>query len=241
VNISGGEMSDLYTYATSTVNVSGGSATSLDTHDTSTVNVSGGSATSLEARDTSSVDVSGGSVSGLYTYGASIAVVSGGAVTDLRVYDTSIVALYGKEFVLGGGLSLDGNDVLGTGVLSGKWLDGTSWATTISMHDLTAAIWLVSEPNTGPQITGDANGDGVVDAADYVLVKRNFGMTDAEWWDGDFSRNGTVDWADLQLLMGNFGTNSGNGAVPAPEPGSLMLLMFAAAALFHRRQVADAP
>jgi hypothetical protein len=40
--------------------------------------------------------------------------------------------------------------------------------------------------------------------------------------------------------MANFGTRSIGGAPAAPEPGSVMLLMFGAAVLLRRRQVADA-
>jgi hypothetical protein len=45
-----------------------------------------------------------------------------------------------------------------------------------------------------------------------------------------------VDWDDLQVLMANFGTRSVGGAPPTPEPGSVMLLMFGAAALLRRRK-----
>jgi len=73
-------------------------------------------------------------------------------------------------------------------------------------------------------------------------VKQNFGMTDADWSQGNFTvGDGTVDWADLQILMAHFGTRSVGGAPPAPEPASVMLLMFGAAALLRRRrQVANA-
>ena len=84
-------------------------------------------------------------------------------------------------------------------------------------------------------LRGDTDDDGVVDAADYITVKRNFGMTDAQWAQGDFSGDHQVNWTDLQILMTNFGTRSVGGAPAAPEPGSVMLLMFATAALLRRR------
>jgi len=86
-------------------------------------------------------------------------------------------------------------------------------------------------------LPGDANDDGVIDAADYIIVKQNFGMTSgALWSDGNFDGGvGTVDWADLQILLAHFGTRSVGGAPAAPEPGSVMLLMFGAAALLRRR------
>jgi autotransporter-associated beta strand protein len=84
-------------------------------------------------------------------------------------------------------------------------------------------------------LPGDADGDGVVDAADYITVKQNFGMTDAQWAQGDFSGDRQVNWTDLQILMTNFGTRSVGGAPAAPEPCSAVLLMFGAAALLRRR------
>jgi len=55
-------------------------------------------------------------------------------------------------------------------------------------------------------LIGDATGDGVVDAADYIALKRAFGSsvssTNASI---DFDCSGTVDYGDLMALMGNFG------------------------------------
>ena len=60
--------------------------------------------------------------------------------------DTSIVTFDGYDFGATDGLTLDGNTVLGTGVLTGKWADGTAWTTTIEDHDPTATILAVPEP-----------------------------------------------------------------------------------------------
>jgi autotransporter-associated beta strand protein len=91
-------------------------------------------------------------------------------------------------------------------------------------------------------IPGDADEDGVVDAADYIALKSNFGMTSgALWKDGNFSdpygTTGTVDWADLQILMANFGAG-GAPPVPAPEPATLGLLAIGALAILRRRRAA---
>jgi len=83
---------------------------------------------------------------------------------------------------------------------------------------------------------GDANGDVVVDAADYITVKRNFGMTTgATLKNGDFNGDGDVDWDDLQTLMSHFGDRS-SGSAPAPEPATLGLLAIGALALLRRRR-----
>ena len=86
-------------------------------------------------------------------------------------------------------------------------------------------------------LLGDANNDGVVDAADYITVKQNFGMTSgAKWSDGNFTSGGTVDWDDLQILMASFSTRSIGEAPAVPEPATLGLLAIGALALLRRRQ-----
>ncbi len=84
-------------------------------------------------------------------------------------------------------------------------------------------------------LLGDTNDDGVVDAADYIALKRNIGTpSGAALADGDFDENGTVDWDDLQVLEANFGKTSAGGAVP--EPATLGLLAFGALAIIRRRR-----
>jgi autotransporter-associated beta strand protein len=87
------------------------------------------------------------------------------------------------------------------------------------------------------RLPGDTNGDFVVDAADYITVKQNFGMTGADWSQVIFTGvDGTVDWADLQILMANFGTRGGTGAPAAPEPATLGLLAIGALAVIRHRR-----
>jgi len=69
-------------------------------------------------------------------------------VTELRARDTSTVTFDGQDFILGTGLSLDGDKVLGTGGLSGTWMDGTSWTVNITLHDAGATILAIPEPAT---------------------------------------------------------------------------------------------
>jgi len=59
----------------------------------------------------------------------------------------STVTLYGYGFQLGAGLSLDGNRILGTGLLSGEWWNGTPCSVNIYENDPTATI-LIPEPAT---------------------------------------------------------------------------------------------
>jgi autotransporter-associated beta strand protein len=88
-------------------------------------------------------------------------------------------------------------------------------------------------------LKGDTNNDHVVDAADYVTVKRHMGQsTGAGAADGDFDNDGTVDWDDLLVVMANFGAGSGTAGATTPEPCSAMLLVFGASALLRRRRKA---
>ena len=87
-----------------------------------------------------------------------------------------------------------------------------------------------------PEFGGDTNGDGIVDAADYIALKQNFGAgPGATLAQGDVDGDGFVNWADLQILMTNFGHTMPGAPAPAPEPASAMLLVFGAAALLRRR------
>jgi len=87
-------------------------------------------------------------------------------------------------------------------------------------------------------LDGDADGDGDVDAADYIMVKTHFGgppAADTDGSGGDFNDDGTVDWDDLQSLMDGF--NTANGTETIPEPATLLIMMAAGLpALLKRRR-----
>jgi hypothetical protein len=166
------------------------------------------------------------------------------------------------EFSLGAGVSvniLDGNGVSGAALYVGLFeLDGgmaqlsnifsdyniyynPQLAGNAYLNDQTFSLngegFLMP---TSSVMLGDTNGDKVVDAADYIAIKTNFGLSGGKEITrlmGDLIDNNVVDWADLQELMANFGTRSVGGAPAAPEPGSVMLLMFGAAALLRRRAI----
>jgi len=88
---------------------------------------------------------------------------------------------------------------------------------------------------------GDATGDGVVDAADYIAMKHNFGLTSgASLAQGDFNGDEKVDWLDLRVLMSGFGAG---GTVPAtvPEPAMLSLLALDGLAMIRRKRLTRRP
>ena len=100
---------------------------------------------------------------------------------------------------------------------------------------------------TAPGVTGDYNGNGAVDAADYTIWRDNFGTTGgATAAQGDGTGDGNVTQEDYTVWKSNF-TGAGSGAgvgvavgtAAVPEPSSLVLGLLAGAAIvgtfFYRR------
>jgi autotransporter-associated beta strand protein len=92
---------------------------------------------------------------------------------------------------------------------------------------------------TANRIPGDADNNKVVDAADFIALKKNFGTTGL-WAQGNFSDPygipGTVDWNDLNILTTNFGTSTPPAPAVTPEPATLGLLMVGALAVIRRNR-----
>jgi len=96
-------------------------------------------------------------------------------------------------------------------------------------------------------LLGDANGDGVVDAADYIMIKTHFGGAPASGTNdgpgGDIAngangpgQDNVVDWYDLQLLADNYNPDTEAGNM-IPEPASLLIMLTAGLpALLKRRR-----
>lgn len=128
--------------------ISGGSLRNLYAYDSGTLDISGGWVGWLYAYETSTVHMSGGSVDYFFAYDTSTVDISGGSVDRLHARDTSALTINARDFRLGSGLSLDGQRLLGTGILSGEWFDGTRWMVGIAENQAGATILLVPEPAT---------------------------------------------------------------------------------------------
>ena len=90
----------------------------------------------------------------------------------------------------------------------------------------------------GPErMTGDANGDGVVNDDDLSVVLANWTGADGSggtWRTGDFDGDGGVSEDDLSLLLANWDGSVGGGI---PEPTTLSVLTVGGLALVrHRRR-----
>ncbi|MEM1012842.1 MAG: hypothetical protein AAGI46_11560 [Planctomycetota bacterium] len=97
-------------------------------------------------------------------------------------------------------------------------------------------------------LDGDANFDGVVDLADFGLLRAGFG--DSGRNAADFNLDGTVDLADFGILRAFFGQSLGGDlgaragdlammdawAATVPEPASVALLVPAGLTLLRRRR-----
>ena len=86
-------------------------------------------------------------------------------------------------------------------------------------------------------LAGDANGDGVVNAADYIVLKTNMGQpSGAALAEGDLDGDGDVDWDDLQILQAHYGESSLGAPGAIPEPATLSLLALGGPALIRRKK-----
>jgi hypothetical protein len=76
----------------------------------------------------------------------------------------------------------------------------------------------------------DFDSNGVVDAADYVVMRKNFGASVTPWTSGDGNGDGEINDLDYAVWERNFGraiftaSGSGGGAAAIPEPATCVLL-----------------
>jgi len=119
------------------------------------------------------------------------------------------------------------------------------------LFDYRGSSWEIVTTNGGPEqpdadaafrtyvlewVEGDTNGDRVVDATDFITMKRNFGLANgATLSQGDLNNDEAVNYDDLQILIGAFGSRAGSPST-APEPATLSLLAIGALALIRRRR-----
>lgn len=72
-----------------------------------------------------------------------------------------------------------------------------------------------TEVSANAFLPGDADGDGKVDFADFVIVARDFGRTNAIWSTGDFNGDGKVGFDDFVIVARNYGQSVSAAATNA--------------------------
>ena len=101
--------------------------------------------------------------------------------------------------------------------LNGNWGSG----------DATLFFDNVRLVNIDAPLTGDYNGDGHVDAGDYVAWRNALESRDLR---ADGNLNGVVDWRDYQLWKAHYGESlggPGGGSLSVPEPAAGLLGLLA--------------
>jgi hypothetical protein len=80
-----------------------------------------------------------------------------------------------------------------------------------------------------------------VDANDLNVVLANLGTKTSSWGNGNFDGATTIDLTDLNDVLNHLGTSVGSNSLAgstavAPEPATLGIAVFGAAALMIRRK-----
>lgn len=165
VSISGGQVAgNIYAHENSMINITGGSIKSLQAIGASVTNIFGGNIFNLSINYSGKVNMFGGNIERLYTHGTSKANIYGGNLDYLIGDNTSItniyggnihalqannankITFYGSDFHTTNGLFLFNTRVLGTGILTGKWIDGTPWTIDIVTNTPSATIKVITIP-----------------------------------------------------------------------------------------------
>jgi hypothetical protein len=131
-----------------------------------------------------------------------------------------------------------GRNVSGLLTANGNGSGQLAWGATTNNEDgSTSKLLYAMSTNAGIQafrftinepvaaVAGDYNGNGTVDAADYVLWRNTLNQVVTAGTGADGDASGTVDAADYGFWRTRFGNVAGAGASAAvPEPGMFALV-----------------
>lgn len=87
-----------------------------------------------------------------------------------------------------------------------------------------------------PDTLGDADGNGEVAFADFLILSANFGATTNDHSLGDFDCSGEVAFADFLILSSNFGATVETQAVPEPSGFAIIAASLLIGLPFRRRR-----
>lgn len=174
-----------------------------------------------------------------------------GSELDITLHGTTRGTEYGalvasNDVILGGKLRVT---LFGFMPGAGQTFDILDWGTvsgTFSGYVLPtlspAILWnktkLYTDGVLSIALAGDYNGNGVVDAADYVLWRDTLGLIGTALA-ADGNSNGMIDAGDFDIWRSNFGRQVSSGATSAasvPEPPAAILWLVGLLLLVCRRQ-----
>jgi subtilisin family serine protease len=110
---------------------------------------------------------------------------------------------------------------------------GQSYSIALATGDAIGYYQATLTLNSGAALTGDYNGNGKVDAGDYVVWRNTLGSTTDRRADGNL--NGVVDAGDYNLWKQFFGQGAASG-VPEPTSAVYLLILSVAACGITRRR-----
>jgi autotransporter-associated beta strand protein len=122
-----------------------------------------------------------------------------------------------------------------TGIFSNLVFPDANWSVVYNANSVIARF---TAPPGG--VPGDFNSNGKVDAADYVMWRKNNGTNNALANDGGLGV--PIGQAHYNLWRGNFGkppgagSGGGLGGSPVPEPMTMVTLLMGAAAIVGMRR-----
>lgn len=166
------------------------------------------------------------------------------------IEDVYNVAVYMKGGVVGrGGDYTIGNQTLqhfDSGPFTGTYVPGEQGDyivfrnVTGNSFTLTSAAVVTRAPVNAIEILpasaviGDADGDGIVDIADFDLIRNNFLNTVTAGEDGDLDFSTVVDLSDFRIWKNAFG---GGGPNNVPEPSTIAMLLLGGAGFVLARRL----
>ena len=101
-------------------------------------------------------------------------------------------------------VALDGNTIL-VGSFTGDIASGGIWGGLTNQVNRVTAFELLYP--AAPQLSGDFNGDSIVNSSDYLLWRKAAGRSVANYASADANGDGLVDQADYQVWRSHFGQN----------------------------------
>lgn len=226
----------MHTFDDSTLNIVGGTVgREFAATENSVVNMSGGG---LEQDggvfDNAVFNLRGGTVeNGFRAFGGKMNIMGGLVGDRFRLGAPGKNGRDSHAEIFATSASIDGLDVAGSRVITER--EGQFLTADLALGGV---IGLELSPSGVDQIldeslltltivneTGDANGDGLFDAADYTIWRDHLGEEVTRFTDGDFDGSGLVDNADYALWAAAYNsTLSAPGvAMALPEPSAAWL------------------